>query len=944
MQVRTSTLDGETFDSAGGWIAKLDSKLPRFLSSPVLRVMSSSPVVQSRRLMQRLVDTGGGVTRENMAGRATADSVEMQANQVVNQRKAATIQMRNQLYAEYALETDGNALSKYDFGAEVMKAWSNGDAHEIPQVSKMAKFLRKYFDEDGKALRESGATEDEYHMLGPNKSYGPRVWDNGKITADRSNFEEWLYNHFSRYPKTEEVPEVESRLAPPKLGEGSAQTFLDEFHAQHPEEAPVGMTGKRVGKANVALSQDANGVVHVDMVRADTPGSALPALRKIIKLADKHGVTLQADAAPVGTGGPSKEDLVKLYEHGGFKLAPETANGTSTTMIRPGINERAKAPGVDLAALQKKHLAAQPEETVKAAVGPPKPIERDPVEIRDAVQNTIDNIQHAVRGTADIGTGVRNPKSTQARKLVDVNDNEARPWLSDDFDHVVESYYNTMTPHIMMRKEFGSIDLQREVQEISDAYRVKLTAAGDNDKVKADLVKKRESDVKDVLLVRDRLLGQAGARNDQPLAWIRSAQAIRSINYIRSLGSQVFSALPDLGRVVAQYGLKNTGAKIAKLAVDSDFRNMAKADMQRLGTALDVVLHTREHSLQGAGDEAGGVINKFLQNQTAKFTKYSLIAHWDASIRLLSVLLEQDKIGRLVQGEDMSALDRGRLAAHGIGDEELAGIKDQWLKYGSSDDGLHRAQTDLWEDKDAARKVEQAIQRAASTNAFFIGKGDLPSFADSQFGKFMLQFKGFAMGSVSRLVLPLAQGLAHGDVKAANGLAVMLALGGSRYVLKEMAAGRQPDTSPGNLASESLIGSGVLAFLPDIYDPVASVTNLPRFSKFQGRDATETVASAVGGPMAGTIANVAGVVQRATGGHMTAQDLHKMRQLVPYNNLFYLSRLVNMVEGETADALNLKNAPHKDAADYFNPSKDTPARQDNSKEHFLGIQAVPNHF
>ena len=200
------------------------------------------------------------------------------------------------------------------------------------------------------------------------------------------------------------------------------------------------------------------------------------------------------------------------------------------------------------------------------------------------------------------------------------------------------------------------------------------------------------------------------------------------------------------------------------------------------------------------------------------------------------------------------------------------------------------------------------------------------------------------MGSVSRLVLPLAQGLAHGDVKAANGLAVMLALGGSRYVLKEMAAGRQPDTSPGNLASESLIGSGVLAFLPDIYDPVASVTNLPRFSKFQGRDATETVASAVGGPMAGTIANVAGVVQRATGGHMTAQDLHKMRQLVPYNNLFYLSRLVNMVEGETADALNLKNAPHKDAADYFNPSKDTPARQDNSKEHFLGIQAVPNHF
>ena len=73
--------------------------------------------------------------------------------------------------------------------------------------------------------------------------------------------------------------------------------------------------------------------------------------------------------------------------------------------------------------------------------------------------------------------------------------------------------------------------------------------------------------------------------------------------------------------------------------------------------------------------------------------------------------------------------------------------------------------------------------------------------------------------------------------------------------------------------------------------------------------------------------------------------MHRLRQLLPYNNMFYLNRAFNLLEGKTEDALDLKGAPHRDAADYFNPSKDT-VWQDRpeSKEHFLGIQSIPNHF
>ena len=974
-QVRGTTLEQESFAKGGNWVAAMDAKLPRWLASPTMRIMSSSPVVESRRLVQQIVDLGGGMLNKNKEGIATPTSIEMVSNQIINSREAQIFRGVDDLFAEHAKEAGQGALSKHDFGAGILEALSNGDKHEVPQVMKAAKIVRPFFDADHDMLTKI-APDADYAILNKTAdSYGPRVYDINKITADRTNFENFLQQHFTNNPKTVEVPEATVKMAPSAPGEGTAKTFVDEFHAQNSEPAPLGMDGKRVGKANVSLSSDPYdpNKAHLEMLRADEPGKGqgARALKKTLQLADKHGTTVQLDAVPVGKGGPAEAKLIEFYEKHGFQLAPEAPGATRTTMVRPGINDRLKAiadervrveakeyasPEAQAAKAEsvkkldvakekvlKEHLAAQPEETVKQpGVGPPKPIFREPVEVATAVQDTIDNIQHAVRGTADVGSGIRNPKSAKARVL-DASDNALRPWLSDDFEGTIKAYMRSMVPHIEMHRQFGSVTLENEIQQISDAYRVKMARAGSNDAAKAKLVAQRESDIQDLNLMRDRALGQAGPRNNESQAIVRVAQIARSVNYVRSLGAQLFSAIPDLGRVVARYGMTDTVKRTSQFMVNSEMRSMAKADMQRLGTALDVVLHTREHSLEGTGGlmDTGGKINAMAQNATAKFTKYSMIAHWDASIRLITAQLEQDAMARLVKGDSISAFEKAKLAAHGIGDEDISAIREQWNTHGSNEMGLHRARTELWTDKDAAGKVEQAVQRAASANAFFIGKGDMPMLSDTQFGKFMFQFKGFVMGSVERLVLPLAQGLAHGDVKAANGLAMMLSLGGLRYYLKERAAGREPDMSPGSLGPEMLQASGVLAFLPDLYDPMAAIVHLPRFSKFKDHGAMETL----GGPTMGMIPILGKLVEDATGGKMTAQDMHKMRQLLPYQNMFYLNRLFNMVEGKTSDALNLKNATHRPALDYLNPAKDTAAltaQPDN--QHFLGIQAIPNKF
>ena len=96
------------------------------------------------------------------------------------------------------------------------------------------------------------------------------------------------------------------------------------------------------------------------------------------------------------------------------------------------------------------------------------------------MQDTIDRIQHSVRGSADIGSGVRNPKSTKERVL-DVDHNAGRQFMSDDFEGTIKAYMRSMVPHIEMHKQFGSITLDTEIQQINDAYRVKMAQAGSDD-------------------------------------------------------------------------------------------------------------------------------------------------------------------------------------------------------------------------------------------------------------------------------------------------------------------------------------------------------------------------------------------------------------------------------------------------------------------------------
>lgn len=540
---------------------------------------------------------------------------------------------------------------------------------------------------------------------------------------------------------------------------------------------------------------------------------------------------------------------------------------------------------------------------------------RAPEEIRSRVLATLDHMQGTAHGNADIG-GPKKPNVLKARAL-DAPDELLKPWLIRNYEDVMRGYHRTLIPQIEMTRKFGSITLTNEIQQVTDAYHILQTGAKTN-AAKEALRKQQAASIEDLQALRDRVLGQTQGAGWEPRGLVRALAVFRAYNYVRLLGSQTLSSLSDAGRLVAHYGLARTSVATAKFLTNVTANKLIRSDAKAMGTAVEWVLDSRAKTIGEIGDSVAGTkLEKLTQSGTHAFTRLTLMATWNSSLKAIGAALEQHAIFNALTKDTVSAIDRAKLASHGIGDAELVRIKDQFLKYGTNEQGLHRARTSLWDDQGAAQLVEQAVIKAADiTAALNVGKGDLPLLMNSALARTLLQFKSFGMASVNRLMIPVAQGLAHGDVAAANGLVLMMGLGALTYWTKEWTAGRVVDMTPRRVTMEALNWSGVLGFLPDAYDPIGNTLHLPRFSKYADRSISETLAGPTAGSIDTLLRTTSGLVPRGpwspgpepkqTG--LTSSDVHRVRQLLPGQNLFYLRRLVNAVEGETAESLGVEDA------------------------------------
>jgi hypothetical protein len=550
-----------------------------------------------------------------------------------------------------------------------------------------------------------------------------------------------------------------------------------------------------------------------------------------------------------------------------------------------------------------------------------EPIILEPAEILDAVNKTVDRILGLPTSRAELN--LRSKGAPMKERTLDVPDEILAPYLVRDFEMVMGGYFRAVAPEIEMRRMgLSSPALEKEFGDLADEYHrleQKLLAKGD-DKGATELEKQYVKAQKDLELLRDRLMGNVGTKGGGNVNWIRALRVARTWNYTRLLGAQMLSSMSDYGRLVARYGLLRTVGGTAKFLGDWNLNKLTRESAHRFGTALEMVLDSRSATLAEIGEELPRTrFDQGMQWASNQFSRVSLMSPWNATIKSLATLLEQDEIARALTRQ--SKFDKARLAAAGFDESEYATLRQMVAQHAETTDGVMRLRTEAWPDQELARKVEDSITKVADEIVITKGMGDLPAMMDNEVVKTLLQFRSFAMASVNRTMIPLAQGAVNGDLaRTAQGVGSMLTLGMMVYYAKELAAGREPDTNPKRLVAEAFNWSGLMGIIPDLWDPLAAYSPededgeniLPRFSRFKSRSPMESLL----GPTFGTgLDTVFGTVKVLANGDYEQKDIEKVRRLMPFQNLFYIRRLFSAIEGEMGEMTGAEGATTEDFVD-----------------------------
>lgn len=914
---QAATLEEEGIAGVGEALAKTIGRI-----SPLSRLLTSDSKA-ARQIAQDLGEVPFALTKNEM-GIASATAVEtlVKRYDATVAKFAVAFDESFQSYRARARTAGGAPIKALQFREEIAKAMRRGDESAIPEVAALAKQARStIIDPLTKQLQSVGLLKD------------PVAEDVARLTAKAVGkyFKAEAKQLFADFKArtlvdARSVIGTELRAAVAKERQATKQTLAparaarrqaeDAYRLRRAEiqeqfEQPAGWQATR---EEMRAKRTANRKARTELEKARNAERAARAL-EMKRLDAAKGKLRRKASRELKSAAPSRKSFFKRVRKG---------DESDPALKRLGELQRKRDSG------QLAKVVKVPESRVtgfKQTIGTESYLPRlynvpkikanraawdqalfnwfrregvDEAEIPSLINDITRTVTGSMRGYTSLTPGVVVKSGRFKERTLNVPDQVLEPFLINDAERVLTQYIRSVAPQLEITRRFGDLELKQAVQNLKDEYD-QLLARATTDKERKAIADRADSDLKDIEGIRDRLLGKAGIPADPDSLLVRSARLMRTYNYVRLLGSQVLSSLADAGRVVTMYGLPRTGKALAVLATNVKAFNLSRADAKRMGIGLDWTLNTRGATLGDVGEFADTPTEVFAQKAGSFFSRATGMATWNSTVKFLAASLQQDQILRTIAKGEISERNLAKFAQLGLDKRMLERIGQQAAKHGDDTEGLARARSELWDDKEAALIYESAILKAADTAVLTKGAGDTPLFMSSELGKTIFQFKSFGMAAVNRLLIPAAQGIQRGDLSMMAGLSIMLSLGVLRYVARNVADGRDFDTDPKRLITEAIDGAGLSSYLIDGYDVFAGMTGLPRASRYTDRSWIETAA----GPSAGTITDFGRTVEDLRKDGLSKKDIHKIRKLFPGQNIVYLRRLINLMEGETAEALGV---------------------------------------
>jgi hypothetical protein len=310
----------------------------------------------------------------------------------------------------------------------------------------------------------------------------------------------------------------------------------------------------------------------------------------------------------------------------------------------------------------------------------------------------------------------------------------------------------------------------------------------------------------------DLIMGNYRNRWDNPTLQ-KAAQGIKWYNRVTQLGGVLISSIPDISIVILRHGLGKTTSR----TLNELFSNTKIYDVQAMKKAM-----TAGEVMANMGrviDETytrGGM--RAIRGIEKKFHSATLLPRWNDFWKRVSSTLHYDSI--LEASLRNNEADRLFLRQNRISAAARSKIVELFNSgKGYEHGGLKFLPLDRITDKPLRNTLWEALQTAADETVITPGAADVPKVLRGSIGSALLQYKSFITAYHTNVIVPILRQAESREHLAAY-ITSSIALGAVTVDLKERSAGRKPDYESANYWTEVLKRSGLLSFLPDVWNAV----------------------------------------------------------------------------------------------------------------------------
>jgi hypothetical protein len=500
-----------------------------------------------------------------------------------------------------------------------------------------------------------------------------------------------------------------------------------------------------------------------------------------------------------------------------------------------------------------------------------------------------------------------------------------RDFVVRDMEHVVSSHLRTLLPDIELTRRFGDADMTTVIKGIREDYNRKIAELGNTpnrEKEAKRLHDAADADIRDVAAMRDRVRNVYGWTGDATGRTAHNlARDVRNWVSLASLGGAAVNSFTDFGvNAVARYGLGTVFREqwapfVKSLAGLSEVSATARKQAREMGIGVETALGLARHNFGDVVDnyKPGNKFSRGLSWAADRLHMVNLLGPWTDYSKIAAWVPAQAEFGRAaarIAAGKGTKKDISRMADASIPLPVAKRIAAQIEKHGETVDGVRFANAGAWDDKEAQRVFEAAMNREVEILVTTPGHGDKPLWLSTPVGSVVGQFKTFMAGAHEKVLI---SNLQKRDADTVQGVVAALGMGAISYALYSLGSGQKPSERPQDWIKEAIDRAALTGWFGEESKVLAKLTGgmLDPY-KIIGADrpltrrANNSGLAELLGPGFSLAEGAALAGKHAFAGDFQGADLHRLRKAAPLQNLTGFRKLLDQIEDGASSAWGLK--------------------------------------